>query len=163
MCSSRHCCRVCFIIRKWKSFEIVEGRWEVEDYVVLCYSEAYLKFCQFGYGFAAQKTRMQLKDTELNTLLPYCCEVGEEVFGLTDAGLSKCVRFDKKVHKANVDETVAGEPNWPVGAELCLRNLEERPGSFIVSLSAPLGGRETKFLGVAFNNYVVCMIFVCKF
>ena len=128
---------------------------------MFCCSEAYLKFFQFGYGFAAQKTRMQLRDTELSTLLPFCCEIGEEVFGLTDAGLSRHVKFTKKVHTAAVDEKIPGEPNWPVGAELCLRNLEERPGSFIVSLSAPMGGRETlggRYLGVAFNNYAVCMI-----
>ena len=86
---------------------------------VLCCSEAYLKFFQFGYGFAAQKTRMQLKDTELSTLLPFCCEIGEEVFGVTDAGLSRHVKFHKKLHVAAVDETVPGEPKWPVGAELC--------------------------------------------
>ena len=107
--------------------------------LVLCCRDSYLKFFQFGFHFASQKVRMSFQDVGLTELLPYVCEIGEQVCGTDDDRFAREVEFNKLTHKATIDETVDGMTSWPPGAELCLSGLEERPGSFIVTLTAPVG------------------------
>ena len=122
---------------------------------VLCCRDNYLKFFQFGFHFASQKVRMSFQEVDLTELLPYVCEIGEQVCGTDDDGFAREVTFSKETHKATIDETVAGVTSWPPGTELCLSGLEERPGSFTVTLTAPVGGRSTKTLGRCFQEYLV--------
>ena len=125
----------------------------------LCSSDAYLAFFRVGLGFASQRSRISLEEADLTELEEYCVDVGETVFGMDNDGCQREMMFNEDIHKASVDEMVGESTDWPVGAELTMSGLEARPGSFIVTLSSPLGGRDVNMLGRQFKEYLVS--FVC--
>ena len=50
---------------------------------------------------------------------------------------------------------------WPVATELALPSLAERPGSFVVSFSAPIGGRCGQECGIQFGEFAVSFLLHC--
>ena len=50
---------------------------------------------------------------------------------------------------------------WPVATELALPSLAERPGSFVVSFSAPIGGRCGQECGIQFGEFAVSFLLQC--
>ena len=119
------------------------------------FRESYLAFFQVGLGFASQRSQISFEEADLTELDPHCAEVDQPLFGVDDGGFQREAIFDQLVHKASVDETIADVGDWPVGAELALPGPEARPGGFVVTLTAPLGGRELDELGRQFREYVV--------
>ena len=79
---------------------------------------------------------------------------------MTLTGFERSVQFNRDEHKVDITEMDKGDC-WPPGSVLSLPSEAERPGSFVITLDAPLGGRSPKLggrLSVPFEQYVVSVV-----
>ena len=126
--------------------------------LLLCESFVFSKSlqasCEVGFAYARNGTRLPLNEFDLRSLNDHMCEIGEPLFAVATEGFTKDLKFEPLLYKAAVHKMVAGSV-WPVGCSLILENLEERPGSLVVTFDVILGGRDANHLGPQFSQYAV--------
>ena len=121
---------------------------------MVCCSKGFLEFLNAGYGYAVPVTRVCVKSANLLKMRDFMCRDGELVLAARFEGFSHGVAFDVKGQNISMYELLDGMP-WPVGCGLSMRSEQERPGSFVVNLRMPIGGRSLPKCGPAFMAYAV--------
>ena len=114
-----------------------------------------MEFCKVAFHYVRDPARPPILQFDLTALQPYMCEVTDQLYAAELDGLSASAQFNKKTYEIGVFSLEVGA-SWPVGAELVLKSLAERPGSIVVSLRTPIGGRREEDFGIQFAEYAVC-------
>ena len=124
----------------------------------VCFRDAYLTFFQSAFGYTRASDRpVSPEKVDLKLLGRWIVNVNELVFGTTVEGFDREVRYTRDTHGVDVMELTTEDP-WPIGCSLVLPSDKPRPGSFVITLDAPLGGRVASALGVQFGSFAVSLL-----
>ena len=90
---------------------------------------------------------------ELNN---YICRDGDLVLVADLEGFHHGRKFDVKDQGISMYELLDGMV-WPVGATLSLPSDAERPGSVVVTIKMPIGGKTLSRCGPSFSAFAVSL------